>query len=106
MVLLLSVCCPPAPRIEEPFDGADDAGNRCSNGSSGTHSTPPVSPLSSVHLRNPGEKPPYFGTGSPGMGGPAAPPGDAARGWGEHRATKLMRTGPVFWYGAPRGQNA
>src|SRR5438105_958749 len=30
MVLLLSVCCRPAPRIEEPFDGEDDAGNRCS----------------------------------------------------------------------------
>src|SRR5438876_229850 len=30
MVFLLSVCGPPAPRIEEPFDGEEDTGNRCS----------------------------------------------------------------------------
>ena len=29
-MFLLSVCGPPAPRIEEPFDGEDDTGNRCS----------------------------------------------------------------------------
>src|SRR5438445_11851781 len=30
MVFLLSVCGPPAPRIEEPLDGEEYTGNRCS----------------------------------------------------------------------------
>src|SRR5207247_6305005 len=66
MVFLLSVCCPPAPRIEEPFDGEEYTGNRCSQQFILDSFYPAVLALI---LRTPtesGRKAPVFWHGTPG----------------------------------------
>src|SRR5438128_4787065 len=68
MVFLLSVCGPPAPRIEEPFDGEDYTGNRCSQ----RFVLDPFYPAGlALILRTPtefGPKSPVFWHGTPGAG--------------------------------------
>src|SRR5438128_2170926 len=78
MVFLLSVCGPPAPRIEEPFDGEEDTGNRCSQ----QFILDPFYPAGlALILRTPtesGRKSPVFWYGVP-------------RGWAVRRHRQAMR---------------
>src|SRR5439155_22522258 len=101
MVFLLSVCGPPAPRIEETFDGEEGTGNRCSQ----QFILDPFYPaVLALILRTPtesGPKSPVFWHGTPGGGRSGAAGSDDSyrcRRWGgtsssRWSSAKLIRRG-------------
>src|SRR5437660_4186234 len=100
MVFLLSVYCPPAPRIEEPLDGEVDTGNRCSQ----QFVLDPFYPAGlALILRTPpesGRKTPVFWHGPP-RGRPSRRPPPPIRPGGGGTPEPLLPPMPVE---RPRGR--